>query len=327
MYVARHCPTPPVRLLPPLALLLPTLLLSALLAACLPKAAPEPLAPGPEWTAERDPGRLDWQPRRMAGDEAARRALADVAPLLHVPGRTNSTVRVRFATPDLLVFETAWTEYEWRSPVIRRWPGIPHDPFCDPFCEEEVGPPVRVALPRNSALVLPLGEINDIRLYRLATRDASGADSLEWRVRVFHENGRLTELAAAEPRSSILLADALFTLSTARGATRPSRALPQFADLTPAQAALLEIPGGVLVLSWPLSPDAVESALSLAWPDVILQADGQPATAALLERLLTESGTQNSPLRLKGLRWGLYKNSPKPRTRVFDLDLTLPDSP
>jgi hypothetical protein len=224
-------------------------LLASLLFGCLPKTAPEPLPLGPEWPSEIDPGRVAWQPRSMAGTEAARRALADTAPLLRVPGRPESRVEVVFSTPRLLTFRLGWTEYEWRTPVIERWPvGL-----CMPFCEEEAGPPQRVAVRRGSALVLPLDRVDDIRLHHVLAEAPGGGQSEEWQVRVQHEAGRVTELAAPDRRTQTLLADALFTLSRALGGATPSTPEPLFTDLTPAQATILGVPGGALVLSWPVA--------------------------------------------------------------------------
>ncbi|WP_022662258.1 hypothetical protein [Paucidesulfovibrio longus] len=303
----RRAPKRP-RLSTSLAFLL-VALLASLLSGCLPKAPPEPLPLGPEWPAEVDPGRVAWQPRSMAGTEAARRALVDTAPLLRVPGRPESRVEVLFSTPRLLTFKLGWTEYEWRTPMIERWPvGL-----CMPFCEEEAGPPQRVAVRRESALVLPLDRVDDLRLHRVLAETPGGGQSEEWRVRVLHESGRTTELAAPDGKTQTLLADALFTLSRAFGGSTPSTARPLFTDLTRAQATILGVPGGALVLSWPLEPDA--EGMRPAWPDVVLAVDGKPATAALLERRAAERGLSC----LEVLRWGLYSGYPRLRSAVFAL--------
>ncbi|MGE4552763.1 MAG: hypothetical protein AB7D57_06600, partial [Desulfovibrionaceae bacterium] len=223
--------------------------------------------PEPAWPAQVDAGRLFYAPQRMADADAARRALADLAPEARVPGRTNSRVALREAQ-GLLRARMQWTQPEYRE--IEN-PLAFGDERCDGrfFCESSWPQLERVFVDKDQTAVVDLARVEGLALY---------ADG---RVELTHEGGRTLTLAVDDPAARQTLADALYTLAAARGFTLAPGPAPAYAALTPAQAAWLGVPDGVLVLAAPAG--TAPARAGLAWPDVVLSIDGRPATPQALE--------------------------------------------
>lgn len=271
---------------------------SLILAGCVAKK-PDIAPRGEHWPAPTSQGAVYYQPRLMASQDMARKALADVAPLLGVPGRRDSAAVTHSATPDILVLERAWTQHEFQPAEEPHWcRGLMWD------CP--IPPDVSVMVRKTDKAVIDLHTLKNLRLFD------------DGRLEIVHD-GQTTTVSVADPSAQTLLADALFTLGSPRGYVHPAQVHYRAHNLTPKQAEDLDLSGGVLITDVAVGGPAWNAGLRHA--DVALSLDGLPATPSLLDRAFAG----DAPVAVAALRW--HKEGKRPRLVTEMLALTILPAP